>query len=90
MGLLMFGMIVGVYGVGYPIAAFDPLRHWSVILVGFLGKVLGPIGMANARWQGRLPLIAGVTCLTNEVIWWVPFGIILWRAYQKAQAGKHL
>ena len=38
------GMIVGVYGIGYAIAAFDPVRHWPIVLVGFLGKVLGPAG----------------------------------------------
>lgn len=76
------GMIVGVYGVGYIIAAYDPLRHWPIILVGFLGKVLGPIGMLNAIWQSKLPAVAGLTCLSNDLIWWVPFGIILWRAYQ--------
>ena len=29
------GMIVGVYGLGYGIAAFDPDRHWPIVLVGF-------------------------------------------------------
>ena len=38
------GMIVGVYGIGYAIAAADPLRHWPIVLVGLLGKVFGPIG----------------------------------------------
>lgn len=76
------GMIVGVYGIGYIIAAFDPLRHWPIILVGFLGKFFGPIGMLNVIWQGKLPVVAGLTCLSNDLIWWVPFGIILWRAYQ--------
>ena len=28
------GMIVGVYGVGYLVAASDPLRHWPIVLVG--------------------------------------------------------
>ena len=44
------GMIVGVYGIGYAIAAFDPARHWPIVLVGFLGKVFGPLGMVQARW----------------------------------------
>jgi hypothetical protein len=83
------GMIVGVYGIGYAIAAFDPLRHWPIVLVGFLGKVLGPLGMANAIWQGKLPVVAGLTCFTNDLIWWVPFGIILWRAYQVERSGHH-
>ncbi|MGK0187145.1 MAG: hypothetical protein ACI9R3_002931 [Verrucomicrobiales bacterium] len=30
------GMIVGVYGLGYGIAAFDPVRHWPIVLVTFL------------------------------------------------------
>jgi small multidrug resistance pump len=32
------GMVVGVYGIGYLIAARDPLRHWPSILVGLIGK----------------------------------------------------
>ena len=80
------GMIVGVYGVGYLIAAFDPLRHWPIIFVGLLGKILGPIGMLNAIWHGKLPPIAAVTCLSNDLIWWLPFTLILWRAYQMRDA----
>src|SRR5262249_18880392 len=38
------GMIVGVYGIGYLIAARDPFRHWPIVFVGLLGKVLGPVG----------------------------------------------
>lgn len=53
------GMLVGVYGVAYAIAAFDPYRHWPIVLVGLLGKVLGPIGFANAALHGRLPWTAG-------------------------------
>ncbi|MEO6907144.1 MAG: alkyl hydroperoxide reductase, partial [Abditibacteriaceae bacterium] len=70
-------------GVGYIIAAFDPLRHWPIILVGLLGKILGPIGMANAVWLGRIPPIAGLVCATNDIIWWLPFGLILWATYRK-------
>lgn len=71
------GMIVGVYGIGYAIAAFDPVRHWPIVLVGLLGKVFGPIGMAHAIWNGTLPLSAGRTCLSNDLIWWIPFTAIL-------------
>lgn len=78
------GMIVGVYGVGYGIAAFHPLRHWPIVLVGLLGKLAGPLGMAQSIWQGRFPLAAAWLSLTNDLIWWVPFTLILWRAYQAA------
>lgn len=71
------GMIVGVYGVGYAIAASDPARHWPIILVGFLGKVFGPLGMAHSLWTEALPWSFAVNCLTNDLIWWVPFALIL-------------
>jgi small multidrug resistance pump len=76
------GMIVGVYGVGYAAAALDPLRHWPVVLVGLLGKVFGPIGFLSAVVGGTLPLSFGLTILTNDLIWWLPFALILLRAYQ--------
>ena len=71
------GMIVGVYGVGYAIAATDPMRHWPVILVGLLGKVLGPLGFAKALIDGSFPLKAGILILSNDLIWWIPFCLIV-------------
>jgi small multidrug resistance pump len=76
------GMIVGVYGVGYWIAAGDPLRHWPIVLVGLLGKVLGPLGFLDAAIRGTVPWRFGATILTNDLIWWAPFGLILWAAYR--------
>ncbi|RYD79488.1 MAG: alkyl hydroperoxide reductase [Verrucomicrobiaceae bacterium] len=84
------GMIVGVYGVGYIIAARDPFRHWPIIFVGLLGKVLGPIGMADAIFRGRLPLEAGWTCVTNDLIWWGPFIVILYRAYMSQRSSRSM
>ena len=72
------GMVVGVYGVGYFIAGFDPMQHWLIVLVGLLGKILGPIGMVLSITQGRLPAAAGWLCVTNDLIWWVPFILILY------------
>ena len=76
------GMVIGVYGIGYGIASTDPYRHWAAIFVGFLGKIFGPIGMAGAILDGKLPLSAGRLCLPNDVAWWIPFGVILWKALQ--------
>jgi len=74
------GMIVGVYGVGYLIAAGDPRTHWPIVLVGLLGKVLGPIGFLVALLRGTFPLLFGLTILTNDLLWWIPFAMILWDA----------
>jgi hypothetical protein len=75
------GMIVGVYGVGYLIAGRDPVRHWPIVLVGLLGKVFGPIGCVVSVAHGELPASTLATNLTNDLIWWVPFGLILHRAW---------
>ena len=76
------GMIVGVYGVGYAIAARDPLRHWPIVLVGLLGKVLGPIGFLGAVLHDRVPLEAGLVIVTNDLIWWPGFALALWLAWR--------
>ncbi len=76
------GMVVGVYGLGYAIAAFNPLVHWPIVLVGLLGKIFGPVGFLYGVHAGHFPWIAWVTIITNDLIWWIPFGLILHRAYQ--------
>lgn len=76
------GMIVGVYGVGYAIAASDPARHWPIVLVGLLGKVLGPLGFVNAALTEQLPWCFGWTILSNDLLWWPAFAAILWRTWQ--------
>lgn len=80
------GMIVGVYGIGYGIAASNPYRHWPIVLVGFLGKILGPIGFVSAVTSGAFPPAMGWTILTNDVVWWIPFAMILWRSAQANQS----
>lgn len=79
------GMIVGVYGVGYLIASRAPFRHWVIVLVGLLGKIFGPIGFAFSIADNTLPLTLGWTIVTNDLIWWVPFGMILWSAFRSHQ-----
>lgn len=84
------GMIVGVYGIGYLAAARDPWRHWPIVLVGLLGKIFGPIGFAQAVIEGAFPPAFGLTILTNDLLWWAPFSMMLWGAarHHGAPAGE--
>jgi hypothetical protein len=75
------GMIVAAYGVGYAIAAHAPLRHWPIVLVGLIGKTLGPIGFLWAASGEQLPWSFGITIVTNDLIWIVPFALILRAAF---------
>jgi hypothetical protein len=76
------GMVVGVYGIGYLIAATEPTRHWPIVLVGFLGKVFGPIGAFLGIARGDLPATMLWTNVFNDFIWLVPFALILMHSYQ--------
>lgn len=80
------GMVVGVYGVGYWIAARDPARHWPIVLVGWLGKVLGPIGFLRAAAAGDLPWAFGLVNVTNDLVWLLPFTAILVYAWRTNSA----
>jgi hypothetical protein len=72
------GMVVGVYGLLYLYAAYRLEAAWPIIAVGFLGKVLGPIGMVTSfsnAWPPRLAML----CIYNDLIWWLPFALFLIR-----------
>jgi hypothetical protein len=70
-------MVVGIYGFLYWQVARDPERGAPIAAIGLLGKVLGPIGLAQLIWSGAWPLKAIVLCVTNDFIWWIPFTLYL-------------
>jgi hypothetical protein len=71
------GMVIGLYGVLYLEVARVPERNWRVAAVGMAGKVLGPLGFAQLVLSGQWPLRAGILVLTNDLLWWLPFGLYL-------------
>ena len=70
-------MVVGLYGVIYLEVARRPEQGWLLAAVGLAGKVLGPIGLAGLIWRGEWPPRSAVLCLTNDIIWWIPFALYL-------------
>ncbi|MBX3461854.1 MAG: alkyl hydroperoxide reductase [Planctomycetes bacterium] len=82
------GMVVGVYGVGYACAAAAPLRHWPIVLVGLAGKLLGPVGFVDAAVRGQLPWRAGWLIVANDMLWWLPFALLLRAAWVHHQARR--
>lgn len=77
------GMVIGVYGIGYLAASLDPVRHWPITLVGLLGKIFGPIGFVWTASRGEIPWSFGWTILTNDLLWWIPFLLILKAAWER-------
>jgi hypothetical protein len=78
------GMVVGLYGILYLEVARVPERGWLLAAVGLLGKLLGPIGLLPLVVSGQWPARTVVLCLTNDLIWWIPFALYLhdsWRFF---------
>ena len=70
-------MVIGLYGVLYLEVARVPERGWLLAAVGLTGKVLGPLGLAALIRRGEWPVASIVLCVTNDFIWWLPFGLYL-------------
>lgn len=73
------GMCILVYAPGYWWASKNPVKFRHYIVIGLLGKLLGPIGFVWAVYQGLLPIEFGLTLITNDLIWWPVFFIFLTR-----------
>ncbi len=76
------GMVVGLYGLVYFEVARQPERGWRLAAVGLIGKVLGPIGLLQLIWSGAWPASTAILSITNDLIWWVPFGLYLYDAWE--------
>jgi peroxiredoxin len=73
--------MVGVLGVGYLAAAANPLHHWPTVLIGWLGNIAVPLWLLSCASHGRLSWHFADGVAAAGAIWWVPFGLILWRSY---------
>ena len=61
-------MLVGVYGIAYLLAAQNPFRLWPIVLVGWIGKILGPLGFLSSALNGHLPWSWGLAIVANDHI----------------------
>lgn len=58
-----------------------------------MGKLLGPIGLLQLIRSGEWPVATALLCVTNDLIWWLPFGLYLydaWPAFRREVAGGWL
>ena len=71
------GMVVGLYGLLYGYAAWRPVLRRPIVAIGLAGKILGPIGWVLAVSSGELPVRTFGLIAFNDLVWWVPFALIL-------------
>jgi len=71
------GMVLGLYGLLDLEVARRPEQGWPIAAVGLAGKLLGPIGAVVLISTGAWPVKAFLLCVTNDLIWWVPFALYI-------------
>lgn len=76
------GMCIGLYGYGYWVVAGDLARYPQLVVIGFLGKALGPIGWFWTVMTTDLPLRTMWTNVFNDFIW-LPFFIAYFVWYRR-------
>jgi hypothetical protein len=77
------GMMVGVYALCYWIAGSDPVKYWPLVAVGIVGKTLGPVGFLHGTLNGIFSWKGWIMIFFNDVIWWLPFWLIVLHAWQR-------
>lgn len=75
------GMVVGLYGVVYLEIARCPERGFLLALIGFAGKILGPIGAVYYVYAGKWTFAALIMNVTNDFVWLIPFAIFLYDSF---------
>jgi len=76
------GMCIGLYGYGYWVVARDLRRYPQLVVLGFLGKAIGPIGWFWTVETTGLPLRTMWTNVCNDFIW-LPFFIAYFVWYRR-------
>ena len=84
----LFGILVGLFGVGYIVVARNPVENRNVLLLGLLSKGLGSVLGIGYVVLGKLPPAFLVLLFFADMIYLVPFGVILRRLQRAAAAGS--
>lgn len=72
------GVVSGGLGLALLIAASNPIRHWLIVLLGFLKALSATVFIASAVWQGDIPATALWFLPLDDLVWIASLGVILW------------
>lgn len=71
-----------IFGIIYLIAALYPVRFWYLILLGFISKLSGAIGVYFLIIDTNVTRHFIFHVLVNDLVWLIPMAIITYRAYK--------
>jgi peroxiredoxin len=70
-----------VLGLGFAVAAINPIHYWPIVLMGIVSKLGGAVLISLGILAGRLPPSMWWTVLANDLVWVGPFAAILYAAH---------
>lgn len=73
------GLGVLVFGVVYIITAVYPIKLWFLLVIGLLSKLAGALWFFLFIMEGVINKKFLFHIIMNDLIWVIPFGVILWR-----------
>jgi peroxiredoxin len=76
------GIVVASCGIAYVLSASRPLLYWPVIFAGLLQHLFAPFVLIHAFRAGPPPFRMVAFLFAADIVWWIPFCLILYRAYQ--------
>jgi len=78
-------VLCACFGIAFAMASREPRPNKPVLAAGLVSKLSVPCLVAfYAMWDYSWAVLA------HDVIWWAPFGILLWRARRSEQEGEDL
>lgn len=82
----ILGLLSGILGLGLLISAKDPIRHWVIVLLGFVKSAIAIVLVTSSVFAAELPMAAMAILAIDDLIWIPFFSMILWAAL-RAHAG---
>jgi hypothetical protein len=73
------GVLIGLFGVGYLLVAFNPIENRRLLLLGFLSKSLGSVLSIGHAIHGSVPWTFLILLFFSDIIYLPFFWIILRR-----------
>lgn len=71
-------LISGFLGLAFLVAASDPIRHWPIVLFGFIKFIATTLIVSFTVWNSTLPIFSLLFIPFDDLIWIPPFALTLW------------
>ena len=85
----VMGILVALFGVGYLLVAQNPLENRHILTLGFLSKAIcSGLSLAYVA-GGALPLAFLPALFFADIVYLLPFYIIMRRIYRLAAKSRH-